>query len=233
MGSQASGVTGSVDVKVAGRAIRLLRGDRVSDKIVQFGEFEPDSLAAWAKMVEPMTMAIDVGAYSGIYAIVVGLRGADVIAVEPAEWMHTVLRVNCAVNGVEVNLVTAAASDQAGIATLHYSGTAMTSGASLQRIGNNRWHRQVTTVTLDELPVKGRLSAIKIDVEHHEVAVLHGARQLIAKHHPKLLVEILGNGEERQANIAKVLAMLPGYRVMALLDGRNVHMEFDHGKAQA
>jgi len=55
---------------------------------------------------------------------------------------------------------------------------------------------KVKTAKLDDILINHKIGFIKIDVEGHEKNVLGGAKNLIAKNKPNLLVEI----EERHSN---------------------------------
>src|SRR5260370_18334280 len=70
---------------------------------------------------------------------------------------------------------------------------------------------EVRTDLLDNV-YRGQVGFVKIDVEGHELAVLHGARETIMRCHPRLLVEI----EERHSNggVLRTAAFLDalGYR---------------------
>lgn len=222
-----------IELPIGGYRIRLAETDRITDKIKRFGSFEPESLDRWARMVEPDGVAIDVGAYSGLYAIIAAKLGVRAIAIEPAPWMLARLTENCVLNKASVWIIPAAASDRSGTALLHHSRTPMTSGASLEALkgGGNV---EVATTQLDDLDITERVTAIKIDVERHEANVLRGALRLIEAHKPKLLIEVLGTRSEQDGAIAKLLHLLPdGYRLVAMLDGRNACMEWSHGEEKA
>lgn len=47
----------------------------------------------------------------------------------------------------------------------------------------------VPAVALDDVPLPGNLSLVKVDVEGHQASVLLGAYHLLHRHHPALLVE--------------------------------------------
>ena len=86
-------------------------------------------------------------------------------------------------------------SDASSILTLAIPGGADTSpGASFEHAVKTREVCQtveVQTVTLDEFfkDEVSRIGAIKIDVEGHELAVLMGAKKLIAQHQPVIVCE--------------------------------------------
>ena len=77
---------------------------------------------------------------------------------------------------------------QLGIASIH----------SANDLDNLSYHSiNVKKITLDEYQFKHKIGFIKIDVEGHEKNVLEGAKNLIKKNKPNLLVEI----EERHSQL--------------------------------
>lgn len=206
---------GSVSFAVGPVTVDLLDDDRICRHVLAGKTFEPKSLEAWARMCEPGSIVIDVGAYSGLFSIAAAKLGAFPIAIEPQPIMCDRIDQNSRLNGVEFHTINAAASDTAGTARLGVNETVhLTSGASLLR--KSGAGIKVRTIRLDDLDVD-RVSAVKIDVERAETLVLAGALGLLEKHRPKLLVEALD-----AAAVAAVKDMLPAYRLEAILDDRNM-----------
>jgi FkbM family methyltransferase len=198
-----------------GEPIRLIDTD---DRIVlhmQGKGYEPETLAVWARAVQPGRVALDIGAYTGLFSIIAAKRGACTVALEPMPANRWRLGINIAANKVLVEVLALAASDKVGTATLHHNPkVALTTGASLEP--GNTLHREsfeVPCTTIDRLALNN-IAAIKIDVERHEPAVLRGAMQTIRQERPVLLIETLGGA-------AHILDLLPDYRIAAVLDGRN------------
>jgi FkbM family methyltransferase len=183
------------------------------------GVFEPVSMGYWCGFVQPDAVAMDVGAYTGIYAIAAAKLGAQVVAFEPMPTLGFRLLANAQLNDAELTLVRAAASDIDGHADLRFSTLPFTSGASIQRLlGPNKI--RVETKRLDTVwKESGRphVAAIKIDVEGHEAAVVWGARELIAACRPHMIIETL-DGPARAA----VIELVPNYRVLLGCDRRNI-----------
>jgi FkbM family methyltransferase len=191
--------------------------DRVCYHAGKSGFYEPDSLAAWMCAVVPGKVALDIGAYTGLYSIIAAKLGARAVAIEPMPAQQWRLSCNAQANKADVKLLAAAASDQDGAITLwHNPRVALTTGASVRK--DKELHRDslvVGCIRVDSLALSN-VAAIKIDVEHHEDSVVRGAADTIASNRPVLLVETL-TGAMRD----KVLALLPSYEVAAVLDGRN------------
>jgi len=192
-------------------------GDRQCIHIAKGDGFEPDSLKAWAALVKPGMVALDVGAYTGLYSIVAALRGAKAVALEPMPANRWRLGINADINEVFVMVHQVAASDHNGPMRLNYSRhTPLTTGGSLE--GGIEGHTdsiEVSAVTIDSLNLAD-VAAIKIDVELHELFVLQGAMSTISKFRPPLLIETLNDNMRRD-----IMRMLPRYEVAAILDRRN------------
>lgn len=142
-------------------------------------------------LVDADAIAIDVGANVGLYTGDLLQLARKVIALEPHPRLARVLG---AFPADKVTVVRAIASDVAGqtldlevqISNFREMDAlaAVVEGPSS---GRTRRYRTVTT-TLDDIG-KERVGFIKIDVEGHELKVLEGARGLLARDHPILLVE--------------------------------------------
>lgn len=181
------------------------------------GGYEADSLAVWSKLIKPGAVALDVGAYTGIYSIIAAKRGAKAVAIEPMPAQFWRLGINMKHNKVRIDVLAVAATDYEGTATLHYNPKVpLTTGASLEAgIHSHSAGLVVRCLTIDSLGLEN-VCAIKIDVERHEPCVIRGAMQTIERFRPPLLIETL-DGEMR----SKILEMLPTYEAAAILDGRN------------
>ncbi|NCC52927.1 MAG: FkbM family methyltransferase [Spartobacteria bacterium] len=77
--------------------------------------------------------------------------------------------------------------------------------------------------TLDEVTadISGSISFVKIDVEGHELAVLRGAQQLLARQHPALLIEVEGDPDDPDSSAGQLFSLLSeyGYAAYVLLEG--------------
>lgn len=205
-------------VKAGPLDVRMQDDDRICAHVRERGGFEPDTLAAWVEMCKPGTEVLDVGAYSGLFSIAAAMVGARPVAIEPMPGLVARIRENAAMNGVNFMTIRAAATDQDGRARLGFNERVhMTAGASLGRKSGG--HLDVQTVRLDSLKVEN-VSAVKIDVERHELAVLAGARRLLAVNKPRLIIEVLDKAARKAVEQA-----LRRYRTIDFLDKRNLIME--------
>lgn len=138
---------------------------------------------------------IDVGANVGNHALYfAGVMQAQVIAVEPSAEALGFLRQNLDANQVsdQVQVHSIALSDRAGRAQLARGPDGNLGMSHLITGGADSPNSTVATTTLDALVDSAKpsiISAIKIDVEGHEAAVLSGAMQTLQTFRPLLVVE--------------------------------------------
>lgn len=204
--------------KVGDQEVELLNGDRICNSVAEGKPFEPQSLQAWAGMMDAGNVALDIGAYTGLYAIAAAKFGARAVAMEPMPGLRDRLERNARRNGVKVEIIPAAASSEDGEADIvHNPKIAYSAGASLVR--KKGYRLRVKTMRVDSLNLEN-VCAIKIDVEKHEAAVLRGARNTLERWRPKLLVEALDDDLK-----AAVLKELPDYELAGVLDVRNLYLE--------
>lgn len=154
------------------------------------GLFEDVPVAA--RRLSPGGVFLDVGANVGLWSVectaAVG-PGGRIFAFEPNPVTVEKLRANVAANGLElvITVFPLALSDREGMATLscpHDHDTSRLSDAG------GAPGIAVRTAPLDALfspdqPVHG----IKVDVEGHELKFLEGARHLIERCHPWIVIE--------------------------------------------
>ncbi|MEQ8406322.1 MAG: FkbM family methyltransferase [Oceanicaulis sp.] len=173
-------------------------------------------------LLDPSRAGLDIGANRGIWAHEMAQVCGAVWAFEPNPKLYAVLK---SAASKAVTCRREALSDAGGTAELLIPGEAgrySNQGASLNpdKVGG-RAHMQVqvTTARLDDLepPPTGFM---KIDVEGHERAVLDGARGLIARDKPVMIVEIeeRHTGRDLDGELDFVEGL--GYRTLALKDGR-------------
>jgi len=137
--------------------------------------------------------AIDVGANDGCYVHFMRRYSRRVIAFEPLQWFVRGLAKRFRHDVVIHDI---ALSRAAGVATLRVplidehlvAGCASLSLDAAQQYPAYR-EVEVRTARLDDI-YDGEVGFIKIDVEGHELAVLDGAHDTIARCRPNMLVEI-------------------------------------------
>lgn len=141
-------------------------------------------------LVDRKRIAIDVGAHNGLYSEALSKLASHVVAIEAIPELAQGLAYLLPT----VEVIHAAASDREGRITLSIpdgkpglSSVAHTGFSELDTVRKV----EVDAITLDGL-FAGRddkIGFIKVDVEGHELAVLKGARTIIEKHRPILLIE--------------------------------------------
>jgi FkbM family methyltransferase len=175
-----------------------------------------DVKAAVADAVRPGDTVLDVGANIGLFtdrfSRLVGPDGR-VIAFEPHPAYARDLSRIASTRG-NVTLIAAAVSDAPGTAQLSVPG--MSAGpnrtmGSLQPRPNSEHGEliEVPTTTLDaETASATRVRLLKLDVEGHEHEALLGARQLLRREHPVILLE--AEQRHRQTPVAETFELLDG-----------------------
>jgi len=156
------------------------------------GLHEPE-LRMLPRLVSKTDLAIDIGANCGFYAFRMSKIFSKVYAFEiNDELTGDLLKYNRG----NISVVNVGLSSEAGETTLYIpvlNGLPLTGWASLAP-GNypdatDEIKKPVKIATLDSFQL-GNVSFVKIDVEGHELPVLEGAKQTLAKHRPTVLIEI-------------------------------------------
>lgn len=212
----ASGGRGIVATLPGGETVRLLPSYR-------YVTWNPAEYEAFRAATSPGSVALDVGANAGAYALVLGRwvsPGGRVYAFEPASETFEGLAAHVRLNGLESTVVPvrAAAAAHTGTAIFSVDGF---SGAN--RLADGEGER-VETVTIDDFCAREgiRPSFIKIDVEGAELDVLRGAREtiraadnlaLFVEMHPMIWPELGITPADLQAELE-----LQGLRAIPLRD---------------
>ena len=162
--------------------------------------------------------SLDVGAYKGVYTYFISKYSRMVYAFEPNPKSYKILKRTVDKN---VKVLPYALSDKSSYNFLKipkgkkgYSNQ----GGSIRnvKLDKNYGKLKIKTKKIDDLKLKN-IGFIKIDAEGVELKVLKGAKKLIKKYKPNLLIEI----EERyisapiEQSLQKILNM--GYRGFALI----------------
>lgn len=210
---------GTLLVKVGRADVEIIDDDRVAHAVRRNGQFEPESLIAWGKICEKgaAKFVLDVGSYGGLFGIAAAHMKNQVVAIEPMPIMVKRTKANQALNGVQYEVVQAAASDKAGKAIIGFNpSVVLTSGASLE--SKNVAQMEVKTIVLDDY-FHQPVGAIKIDIEGHEPSAIRGGMKMITKNKPWMLVEVLQDQDRHKevTDLLKATHTLEGF-----LDKRNL-----------
>ena len=149
------------------------------------------------RFVPPGIVSIDVGANVGDTAIMFARRSRHVYAFEPNPELFE--RFVSVTEGYgNITLQPYAASDQRQTIPLHISDLDLTAtSSSLDRVTGRSI--DIDCVTLDEWCADNDVAPgfLKIDAEGHDVAVVRGAMDLLARYRPPMVMEASGTEAER------------------------------------
>ena len=150
-----------------------------------------------SRMVSDGDWAIDVGANVGFYtkrlAELVGPKGR-VLAFEPVPETFVLLAniiESCRLSNV--TLFNAALSDATNVVAMRvpvYESTGLKNYYQAHLSSADDGSLKVLTLRLDSLHIPNSVRLIKIDAEGHELSVLKGMRETLARNHPILIVEM-------------------------------------------
>lgn len=200
----------------------LLRGDMISTFADIYGEWSEMEVRLFKLLLKPESNVVEVGANLGLHTVPLA-KFADrsaVICFEPQRIVFQILSANAALNNLtNVFAYRAGVSDETGVIDIessdyaqpwNYGSFSLAKGMSTE----GAFHGAVTTesvqvVSLDtfqhvkDLP---SLDLLKIDAKGHEIQVLRGAENLIARHQPVLFVENNNaqHGDDLIAHIKKI-----------------------------
>jgi len=150
------------------------------------------------RFVPPGGICLDVGANVGDTAILFARSARHVFAFEPNPELFECFTSITQTYG-NITLVPYAVSDKRQMVPLHLSSADITATASsLDRVTDRKV--DIECVTLDEWCAENKVvpDFVKIDVEGHDVAVVKGASNLIARYRPTMVMEASGTDAERK-----------------------------------
>ncbi len=163
------------------------------------GTYEPEVVTALNHVVNADDVCIDAGCHIGYIALVlrkiVG-KGGFVLAIDPIEANCVCVDNSAKANGFE-NIKTGAYAlgDSNSEATAHtFDDSNMANFMDSGFVNYSKKNETIFHVkTLDTVVNENHLSKvdfIKVDVEGYEYKLLIGAKEIIAKDHPKFLIEV-------------------------------------------
>lgn len=201
------------------------------------GQSRPD-IQLVASLCDPRRISVDIGADLGEFTIAMLASSRSVIAFEPRPAQARDLASMFDAVGAAVQVEAVALSDEPGVMTMRV--VASEPGRSTIEAGNALGDVSDGTIRSIEVPVRRiddlgltDIGLIKIDVEGHELAVLHGATKTLTQQRPVIVVE----AEERHHpnSVAEITGLLQGlgYAGYFDLDGvRRPIAEFDPAQHQ-
>lgn len=181
---------------------------------VVYRRFEPE-FKPLVRACDPTGVSVDVGSWFGPWTYWLSRRVDHVVAFEANPEVAAVLR-NGARKNVEVHCV--AVSDHSGVGSLAVSGHGLgqEGRSSLAHADPDSTAIEVELTTLDDMDLSD-VRFIKVDVEGHELAVLHGAKQLLSTWHPVVVAEL----EQRFCDVDAAVQYMKdlGYDAHAYVEG--------------
>lgn len=204
--------------------------------------YEGTSLQVWGRLAPHAQVILDVGANTGIYALIARCLNptATVVALEPVERVFRRLQRNIELNGGNISVENLAASNATGVATIYDFPTDHELCASLDpfmaKICGGTVEYTVPTKRLDGVLSDAGLRSVdlvKIDVELFEPQVLLGMGAFLSNSKPTLLIEILN---ERVAREVSDITRDLGYNIFRIVEQqglvRTSHIEATELKAR-
>ena len=157
-----------------------------------FGDLDDPFFGHLSEWVNPGSTVIDVGAAVGDYTLrLSSLTGADgrVIALEPMPPQFDVLVSNVRLAPFQnITCLQLAVGERDGVVRMNAPTGAGFPEWYLSSISPDG-DTQAICISLDSLPVPPGVDFLKIDTEGHDFAVLRGARRLIERERPHILLE--------------------------------------------
>jgi len=173
----------------SGALIQLSHVDHLQLLLYYLGTFEPMALKAMKDHLRPGDTVLDVGANIGLFTIeaakVVGPAGS-VIAIEAMPGHAESLRKSAILNemrGIEINSVAVGSA----ILTLPTG-----SNRGMFTLGKVVGDEKITVPVrrIDDIVGERRVDFLKMDIEGSEYQALLGARRMIERQRPKILIEL-------------------------------------------
>jgi FkbM family methyltransferase len=185
--------------------INYLRTDTfIGRSLDLYGEWCEGEIILFSRLLQPGSVAIDVGANIGTHTLalakLVGPAGA-IHAFEPQQAIYDILCANIEGNGLR-NVKTYLAAMGAKDGTCHVPKIDYSSPDNFGAVSVGQGEIEVPLVAIDGLNL-ARLDLVKIDVEGAESEVLAGATSTLARLRPMLYVE--NNQREKSKDLVALI----------------------------
>lgn len=168
-------------------------------------------------LCDPDRVSIDVGASGGGYTVNLLNLSKACVAFEPIPWSAKALREKLYFPGLQnLRIEAVALSDGSGEAVFKIpvsdaGRSTLAETNPVEELGDVQYI-PIQRRQLDEYEFPTAVGLIKIDVEGHEEAVLRGARKLLMRDHPALIIEIESRHNPGSIERVKELLNQFGYK---------------------
>ncbi len=206
-----------IKIRDAGR-MKVLPAEFIGRGLFLCGVYEEDILRPFKYLIKPGDRVIDVGANIGFFTLVAGrLCGSEgkVFSFEASPEIFEILKHNVEINEkANIVLHQCAVGDKNGEAQFHPPNRKNMGMGSLRKLEGGKERAVLVPLRrLDELDSDlHSISLIKIDVEGAEPMVLAGARRILERDKPLIIMELtdefskqLGSSSQEAVNLLQDL----------------------------
>ncbi len=164
--------------------------------------WEKESIKIWTKLCVKGKVILDVGANTGVYALMTRALNSDakIYAFEPVNRVFEKLESNVKLNNFSISNFEVALSNKTGEAIIYDQPTehvySVAVNVDISNTGLETIPTKIKTLRLDDLIKNENLTQIdliKLDVETHEAEVIEGMGEFAAKFKPDFLIELLND----------------------------------------
>jgi FkbM family methyltransferase len=166
----------------------------LEDIVIASGRWEQKIREILDSHIEEDHVIVDIGAYIGDKTIPLSRKVSKIIAFEPNPQTSNILKKNIEINNLRnVKLETKPVSNEIKKVQFHLSNCPMNSSINNdRRLNDNYSSTQVETIDLDtSLANENRVDWLLIDTEGQEIGVLRGAKKVLQKFSPRIILEVM------------------------------------------
>lgn len=164
----------------------------VDAEIYADGHYEPAMLETISKYLTGQSIFLDIGANIGQHSLYASRYARHVYSFEPIERLYNQMRESIYANDfLNISAYNYALGNRREVLPIYGSGSNM-GGSTLVTNENRTKVQDIRVLRLDDVYSEigiERCDLVKIDVEGYELDVLLGARDLISKYKPKIIIE--------------------------------------------
>jgi len=236
------GVGATSQVKRSGVNWELDLREGIDFSIWLLGSFEPETVRCYQGIVKEGDVVLDIGANIGAHTLLLAKSVGElgrVIAFEPTDYAFSKLSKNTALNPklasriqcMQYMLVDSETQDsttpslysswplkdEEDLHDLHQGRLMTTSGAEPKTLDS-----AVFSIGLD------RVDCIKLDIDGFECGMLRGAREVLTRWHPPIIMELAPYVlEEQGASLSELIGLLKeyGYVLYRLSNSESLDMD--------